>query len=125
MMIEKECPFCNNSRTFIAEADSCFAIFDAFPVNEGHALIIPKRHTANYFDLTEQEQFACIALLNKVKKMIQLQFKPQGFNIGINVNEVAGQSIPHVHIHLIPRYSGDVEQPRGGVRGVIPDKRDY
>ena len=102
-----------------------FAIYDGFPVNEGHVLIIPKRHTANYFDLTADEQADCFKLLNNVKEKIKEKFNPDGFNVGININEVAGQTVPHVHVHLIPRYKGDVEEPNGGVRGVIPSKKIY
>ena len=121
----KPCPFCNLEREKILETNSSFAIFDGFPVNEGHALIIPKRHNANYFDLTLEEQKDCIELLNRVKFIVQEKYNPAGFNVGININEAAGQTIPHVHIHLIPRYEGDVEEPRGGVRGVIPGKKNY
>ena len=121
----KTCPFCNLEREKILETNLSFAIFDFFPVNEGHALIIPKRHTANYFDLTLEEQKDCIELLNRVKLIVQEKYNPAGFNVGININEAAGQTIPHVHIHLIPRYEGDVDEPRGGVRGVIPSKKNY
>lgn len=120
-----DCPFCNLQRAIILEDELSFAIYDAFPVNEGHVLIIPKRHTPNYFELTSEEQASCFKLLNKVKSIVQEKFHPEGYNIGVNINEVAGQSIPHVHIHLIPRYSGDVDEPLGGVRGVIPGKRKY
>lgn len=121
------CPFCNPNvgRELIVESATAYAIFDKFPVAKGHALIIPKRHCANYFDLTFKEQSACVFMLNKVKEIVEKNNSPDGFNIGINVNEAAGQTISHVHIHLIPRYKGDVEEPRGGVRGVISDKRDY
>ena len=119
------CPFCNLEREKILESELSFAIYDAFPVNEGHALIIPKRHTANYFDLSLEEQKDCIELLNRVKGIVQEKYNPAGYNVGININEAAGQTVPHVHIHLIPRYEGDVEEPRGGVRGVVPDKRKY
>ncbi len=102
-----------------------FAIYDGYPVNEGHVLIIPKRHTANYFDLTIQEQSDCFELLNRVKEVVQQKYHPAGFNVGININEAAGQTVPHVHVHLIPRFKGDVEEPRGGVRGVVPNKRSY
>jgi diadenosine tetraphosphate (Ap4A) HIT family hydrolase len=124
---EHNCPFCHwdPSKGIIHKSENAFAIFDKFPVSHGHALIIPIRHTANYFDLTEQEQADCMTLLNKVKEMVAAQFNPAGFNIGINVNEAAGQTVPHVHIHLIPRYHGDVPNPLGGVRGVIPDKKEY
>jgi ATP adenylyltransferase len=121
----KPCPFCNLESEKILECELSFAIYDGFPVNEGHALIIPKRHTANYFDLSLEEQKDCIELLNQVKGIVQEKYNPAGFNVGININEAAGQTVPHVHIHLIPRYEGDVEEPRGGVRGVIPEKRSY
>ena len=121
----KPCPFCNLEREKILETEMSFAIYDGFPVNEGHALIIPKRHTANYFDLSLEEQKDCIELLNRVKGIVHEKYNPAGFNVGININEAAGQTVPHVHIHLIPRYEGDVEEPRGGVRGVVPDKRKY
>lgn len=122
-----DCPFCSpeKERELIVESATAFSIYDKFPVNDGHALIIPKKHCPNYFDLTFKEQSACIFMLNAVKQIISEKFKPDGFNIGININEVAGQTISHVHIHLIPRYNGDVKEPRGGVRGVIPNKRDY
>lgn len=121
----KLCPFCNLEREKIMESEMSFAIYDGFPVNEGHVLIIPKRHTANYFDLTADEQADCFKLLNNVKEKIKEKFNPDGFNVGININEVAGQTVPHVHVHLIPRYKGDVEEPNGGVRGVIPSKKIY
>jgi diadenosine tetraphosphate (Ap4A) HIT family hydrolase len=126
--VEKEnCPFCNpnSERKVIIENETEFAIYDKFPVNQGHALIIPKRHVSNYFDLSNEEQNACFLLLNKVKAIISEKFNPEGFNIGVNVGEVAGQTVHHVHIHLIPRYKGDVVNPRGGVRGVIPSKQSY
>jgi diadenosine tetraphosphate (Ap4A) HIT family hydrolase len=121
----KLCPFCNVDREIILETEMSFAIYDAFPVNEGHALIIPKRHTANYFDLSLEEQKDCMELLTRAKVIVQEKYNPAGFNVGININEAAGQTVPHVHIHLIPRYEGDVEEPRGGVRGVVPGRRIY
>ena len=119
------CPFCNVEREKIMQSEMSFAIYDGFPVNEGHVLIIPKRHTANYFDLSLEEQKDYIELLNRVKGIVQEKYNPAGFNVGININEAAGQTVPHVHIHLIPRYEGDVEEPRGGVRGVVPGKKNY
>ena len=121
----KPCPFCSLEREKILESELSFAIYDGFPVNEGHALIIPQRHTANYFDLSLQEQKDCIELLNRVKGIVQEKYNPAGFNVGININEAAGQTVPHVHIHLIPRYEGDVDDPIGGVRGVILEKKNY
>lgn len=124
---KSDCPFCNphSDRELIVESATAYAIYDKFPVNDGHALIIPKRHCADYFDLTFKEQAACIFMLNRVKEMLAARFNPDGFNVGINVGDKAGQTISHVHIHLIPRYNGDVEEPLGGVRGVIPNKQKY
>lgn len=122
-----KCPFCSldKDRKIILESAFTFAIYDKFPVNNGHVLIIPKRHCLNYFSLSFEEQADCFLLLNKVKDMILDRLNPSGYNIGINVGEEAGQTVKHVHIHLIPRYKGDVENPRGGVRGVIPSKQNY
>lgn len=121
------CPFCNpdSKSELILESATVYSIYDKFPVNKGHTLIIPKRHCVDYFELSFKEQSACWFMLNKAKEILKMEFNPDGFNIGININESAGQTIPHVHIHLIPRYKGDVEIPRGGVRGVIPDKKNY
>lgn len=118
------CEFLKNKK-IAAENDLAFAIFDGFPVNPGHVLVIPKRHVANYFELTSAEVLAINGLLNKMKAEVEAKFHPDGYNIGVNVGADAGQSIFHVHVHLIPRYKGDVESPRGGVRGVIPSKRSY
>ena len=125
--LSSDCPFCNpdKDREIILESASVFAIYDKFPVSNGHVLIIPKKHVSNYFELSFKEQSACWFVLNAVQKIIQEKFNPDGFNVGININETAGQTVPHVHIHLIPRYNGDVEIPRGGVRGVIPSKKEY
>lgn len=122
-----DCPFCDpdSDRELIVESATAYAIYDKFPVSDGHALIIPKKHCSDYFDLTFKEQAACVLMLNKVKEIVSEKFKPDGFNIGINVGEKAGQTISHVHIHLIPRFDGDVEEPRGGVRGIIPNKQKY
>ena len=121
------CPFCtiNPAVEIMAETPTALAILDSFPVNPGHALIIPRRHVANYFELSTDEQQALWQLVNTTKILLENRFHPKGFNIGINIGETAGQSVMHVHIHLIPRYKGDVEQPRGGVRGVIPGKQSY
>jgi len=122
-----ECPFCNpvSSTRLITETATAYAILDKFPVSKGHCLIIPKRHISDYFDLTIHEQRACWIIVNRCKEIIQKEYSPDGFNIGININECAGQSIFHMHIHLIPRKKGDVENPFGGVRCVIPSKKEY
>lgn len=114
-----------DKRDLIVETASVFSFYDKFPVSNGHALIVPKRLVSNYFELSLREQTACWIVVNKVKSILQEKFNPDGFNIGINIGEKAGQTVNHVHIHLIPRYDGDVEEPRGGVRGVIPGKKDY
>ena len=121
------CPFCNpeSGREIILENDLAYAMYDKFPVSNGHLLIIPKRHCADYFELTKEEQTSCWEIVNELKTILIEKYHPDGFNIGINVNEVAGQTIPHVHIHFIPRYKGDMSEPEGGVRGVIPEKRKY
>ena len=114
------------SDRIIAENELAYAIRDSYPVTEMHTLIIPKRHVASYFDLGRPEINACNDLLESARHAI-LQSDPavSAFNMGINIGEEAGQSIFHCHIHLIPRRSGDVQNPRGGVRGVIPDKQSY
>ena len=117
-------PFLGN-RERLLENDIGFVIYDVFPVSEGHSLIIPHRVYSDYFDSTPNEIEGLHRLVIETKELLNEKFKPDGFNVGINCGEVSGQTIPHVHIHLIPRYKGDVENPRGGVRGVIPSKRDY
>lgn len=111
-----DCPFCNpdSGRKLIVESATAFAIYDKFPVNEGHSLIIPKRHCSSYFDLTFKEQSACSFMLNRVQDILYKRFNPDGFNVGINIGKDGGQTVDHVHIHLIPRYKDDVEDPRGG-----------
>ena len=124
----KPCIFCEIAITgrVIDQTDQCFVIRDAFPVTEGHTLIIPKRHVADYFDLNSNETSDIQELLQKHKALIEVNDESvDGFNIGINVGETAGQTVFHVHVHLIPRRIGDVENPKGGVRGVIPAKQKY
>lgn len=122
-----DCPFCNPDaeRELLLESATAYAMADKFSVSKGHTLIIPKKHCADYFELSFKEQSACWFMLNKTKEILKMKLNPDGFNVGINVNESAGQTVAHVHIHLIPRYKGDVEEPRGGVRSVIPNKRNY
>ncbi|MCU0389496.1 MAG: HIT domain-containing protein [Thermoflexibacter sp.] len=115
----------NEIRELIIETATVFAIKDKFPVNEGHALVIPKRLVSNYFDLDFREQTAIWLAVNKVKSILTQQHNPYGFNVGFNVNEAGGQTVFHTHIHVIPRYKNDVENPKGGIRNVIPQKADY
>ncbi|MGI6518779.1 MAG: HIT family protein [Bacillota bacterium] len=114
-----ECIFCNISQDkVIAENDLALAFFDGYPVNEGHTLIIPKRHVETYFDATQEERNAISLLLAEVKERLDEEFNPDGYNIGVNVGAAGGQTIFHLHVHLIPRYAGDVPDPRGGVRKI-------
>jgi diadenosine tetraphosphate (Ap4A) HIT family hydrolase len=121
------CLFCNTSKKeFIFENDLAFVTFDSYPVSQFHSLIIPKRHIQNYFDLTNDELLACHGLLLKIKNKINSDDNTVGgFNIGVNSERIAGQSILHCHIHLIPRRVGDVDNPQGGVRSVIPSRQHY
>lgn len=107
------------------ENELAYAIFDSFPVNEGHTLIIPKRHAETYFDLTKEEAAAMQELALEVKKMLDEKYHPDGYNIGLNCGEWAGQTVMHCHMHVIPRYKGDIENPRGGVRKIIKNKVPY
>ena len=125
-MLTQPCPFCNlPSERIIDQNDHGLVVRDGFPISPGHTLIIPKRHTGSFFDLTEAERSDLLLLLDKAKLDLENEFKPDGYNIGINDGPAAGQTVPHLHIHLIPRYAGDRADPRGGVRWIIPEKADY
>ena len=121
------CLFCDSKKSGIAhENDLAYASFDSYPVSDHHCLIIPKRHIKDYFDMTKDELIACNDLIQIVKKeILSKDVNVKGFNIGTNAGKIAGQSIMHCHIHLIPRREGDVENPQGGVRSVIPNKQHY
>lgn len=120
------CLFCHLPPVRIAGGDAYGLIVrDAYPVSPGHTLIVPRRHTGSFFELTPDERNALLALLDQAKAELQRNYQPQGYNIGINDGPAAGQTVPHLHIHLIPRYSGDLPDPRGGVRWVIPEKARY
>lgn len=105
--------------------DLAFAIYDRFPASAGHMLIIPKRHVSSYFETIPEERLAVFALVDDCRRMLQAKYNPDGYNIGINDGEAAGQTVWHCHVHIIPRYLGDVDDPRGGIRGAIPGKRVY
>ena len=121
------CLFCTTKNNDIIEENKfAFATLDSYPVSSQHCLIIPKRHVKEYFDLSEEEVLGCDQLIKKIKIKVENNDKTiKGFNIGINSGKEAGQSIMHCHIHLIPRREGDVQNPQGGVRGVIPSKQHY
>ena len=121
-----DCPFCPpiDARPLL-ESEIAFAILDRFPVNPGHVLVIPRRHVADIFDLTEDELRGVLQLLSQARRRLAADLQVAGFNVGVNVGAAAGQTIAHAHLHLIPRYTGDVPDPTGGVRGVIPGKSKY
>ena len=121
------CIFCNvKKQEIIYENDYAFVSYDSYPVSKFHSLVIPKRHIKNFFDLNDKELYACNELIKKIKLKIENDDNlVEGFNLGTNAGTVAGQTIMHCHIHLIPRRKGDVENPQGGVRGVIPLKQHY
>ena len=121
------CLFCDSKKSGIAhENDLAYASYDSYPVSEFHCLIIPKRHIKDYFEMTNNELIACNDLIQKVKnEILDKDNTVKGFNIGTNAGKFAGQSIMHCHIHLIPRRKGDVYNPQGGVRSVIPNKQHY
>jgi diadenosine tetraphosphate (Ap4A) HIT family hydrolase len=110
---------------FVAENNLAVAFRDAFPLNLGHCLLIPRRHESDFLSLTAEEQAAIWALVAPVRRYIEGGGTPDGYNIGINVDEAAGQTIAHAHLHVIPRYRGDVADPPGGIRCVIPERARY
>ena len=120
------CPFCSPpADVIVAKNRFCYSRWDRYPVSKGHMLVIPFRHVQDFFDLAGEEKCAILELVGNCKQVIERTEKPAGYNIGFNVGAVAGQTVMHCHCHVIPRYAGDTENPRGGVRGVIPRKRDY
>jgi diadenosine tetraphosphate (Ap4A) HIT family hydrolase len=120
------CPFCALPQArLLFRNDSSIAFRDAYPVTPGHTLVIPRRHVSSFFDTTPEERTSMLELLEAAKQQIQSEFDPAGYNIGINDGAAAGQTVGHLHIHLIPRYPGDQPDPRGGIRWVIPEKADY
>ena len=125
-MTDISCPFCNpDPSALILEKTDVLAIWDRFPSTPGHALILPRRHVSDWFDTTSDEQMSMISALRDVRDRIAKDAVPDGFNIGLNVGKAAGQTIDHVHLHLIPRRLGDVADPRGGVRWVMPETAAY
>jgi diadenosine tetraphosphate (Ap4A) HIT family hydrolase len=126
MIYQFSCPFCNphNSRTILTNAHA-MAIHDGFPVTPGHSLIVPNRHISSFFDASREELTAMLDLLAEMRQLLLKERNPDGFNIGINDGAAGGQTVMHLHIHLIPRYAGDMPDPRGGVRWIFPDKAVY
>ena len=124
--LTKKCPFCPPKEHEILEVHRlALAITDNFPLTQGHALVVPRRHVASFFELTAEERLAMMEVLDRAKARIDSEHAPDAYNIGINDGAQAGQTVMHVHMHLIPRYKGDADDPRGGVRWIFPKKADY
>ena len=124
--MNKPCPFCAlPASRILGGDDQALIASDGFPVSPGHALIIPRRHVASFFETTAAERASLLQLLDQAKAIIDAGYGPDAYNIGINNGAAAGQTVGHLHIHLIPRYAGDRVDPRGGVRWVLPDKAKY
>jgi diadenosine tetraphosphate (Ap4A) HIT family hydrolase len=120
------CPFCLLPAERVLHDSECAVVIrDGFPISPGHTLIIPKRHVTSFFEITDAERAELLLLLSVARDHLDSQFRPAGYNIGINEGAAAGQTVPHLHIHLIPRYEGDQADPRGGVRWVFPEKAAY
>ena len=121
-----KCVFCDiikNNSEIIFESELSVAFFDSHPVSVGHMLIIPKRHVETYFDLTKEEMGDMFLLSNKIKEYLDKEYQPDGYNVGFNCKEAGGQTVMHAHMHVIPRYIGDVENPRGGIRKAVHRKK--
>lgn len=128
--MKEHCAFCqiinnNEKQRILAQNPLAFAIHDGYPVSAGHSLIIPCRHAGSFFEISSDEREALFELLDKVKIEIDKQYSPDAYNIGINDGMEAGQTLQHLHIHLIPRYQGDIDDPRGGIRWLFPHKAQY
>ncbi|MBN2054993.1 HIT family protein [bacterium] len=119
------CVFCVCHDRVVCENDLAFAIYDSFPVSPGHMLVIPRRHVPDYFSATGEEIIAMHGLIVRCREVLEETYRPAGYNIGVNVGRAGGQSIFHLHVHVIPRYRGDTPKPRGGVRHVIDGRGDY
>ena len=120
------CPFCHPDKAqIIVENEFGFAIPDGFPVTEGHALVLPRKHVASLFDLPHEEQAGLWRLVALARSVLLEKFQPEAFNIGVNDGQAAGQTVMHAHIHVIPRYVGDSADPRGGIRWVLPSRARY
>jgi len=119
------CIFCRPQREILVENDWAIAVYDSFPVSPGHALVLPRRHAVTIWDLEPADYEGCFRLVRELQPVLAARHSPDGFNVGVNCGEAAGQSVWHAHIHVIPRYRGDNPNPRGGVRNVIPRKAAY
>lgn len=120
-----DCLFCQQEKRVVYKTQNIYVVEDKFPVTKGHSLVIPKQHVKDWFALSKGLQYEMMDVVNAMKLIIDVKYAPDGYNIGINCGVAAGQSIFHLHLHIIPRYQNDMENPLGGVRGVIPEKRIY
>ena len=121
-----DCPFCTiGADRIVIETELCFAVRDGYPVSPGHTLIVPRRHVDSFFATTPAERTALLDMLDRAKEQVVEEFSPDGFNMGINDGAAAGQTVMHLHLHLVPRFAGDQDDPRGGIRWLFPDKADY
>lgn len=126
MPVSIPCAFCTLPESRVIDSSQHgLVIRDGYPISPGHSLIIPRRHTGSFFDLSAEERIDLLTLLDRTKAVADAEFSPDGYNIGVNDGAAAGQTVPHLHIHLIPRYNGDCPDPRGGVRWIVPNKADY
>jgi diadenosine tetraphosphate (Ap4A) HIT family hydrolase len=116
-----QCELCVPA-SVMAENDAAYARFDSNSLAPGHVIVVPRRHVADFFDMTAAEQAAVLSLLNEARRIVQAKHTPDGYNVGVNIGKAAGQNRMHVHVHLIPRYAGDVPDPAGGVRCVLPPR---
>ena len=120
------CYFCSLETSRVVDSNEhCIVVRDGFPISRGHTLVVPKRHVSSFFELRREERQAVMDLLEAAKRTLDAEFEPDSYNIGINDGPAAGQTVPHVHVHLIPRYEGDRQDPRGGVRWIMPEKAKY
>ena len=125
-MPNADCPFCAiPGHAILIDRPLALAKRDTYPVSKGHALIIPRRHVVSYFDTTHDERQELLRLLDETKSLLDRKHKPDGYNIGINDGRAAGQTVMHVHIHVVPRYDDDQADPRGGIRGIFPAQAEY
>lgn len=121
-----DCPFCPPPKERVFhEAPLVLGVWDGFPVSPGHALLVPRRHVATWFEASTDERAALTEAIEVAREVILARHRPDGFNVGMNLGAAAGQTVPHLHLHVIPRYAGDVEDPRGGVRWVVPARAAY
>jgi diadenosine tetraphosphate (Ap4A) HIT family hydrolase len=126
MSTASSCPFCSLPASRIVHFNElALVIRDGFPVSRGHTLVIPRRHVGSFFELTGAERASVFALVEVARAALESELHPDGYNIGINEGAAAGQTVPHLHVHLIPRFAGDQPDPRGGIRWIFPDRADY